>query len=416
MLRSLRTSSPALEERNQVLPWGIWDNSRASAAGVNVSAQTATQSLTVFGCVSLIADTIATLPTDVFRDNGNEHTEVPKPSWLDRPNDYSTFVDFCTQTLWSLLLDGNAYWVYGLNNSFGIQTPVVVLDPGKVDIDHERMTLERERTGRPSQVRYLVAGEPFNGHLLHIRGIMRPGQIKGLSPVEAARQSVGISLAAEEFAARFYSNNATLGGVIKTDADLTSEQAQKLQASWMSSHSGLANAHKPGVLDNGASWESTSLTWEQSQFLQSRNFQAAEIAGQMFLIDPEMLGIVVQGKRQTYANIEQQGIHLVQFSLLRWIVRLEAAFSQLLPNPQYLKFKVAGLERADLSTRYAAYRVANPDVAWLADQEIRDLEDLGPVPAALATQNKPAPPPKPVAPQPFPLAAPKAAESNGVHV
>jgi HK97 family phage portal protein len=364
MLASLRRTKPTAEQR-ALMPWGDWGGGSVSATGVNVTSDTATQLLTVYGCVALIADTIATLPIDVYQKVGGAPLEVPKPGWLVRPNADTTIIDFITQTLWSLLLDGNAYWAYGLSNAF-VTNEVVVVDPSTVAI---------ERDGR--RLVYKVNGVP-NARILHLRGIARPGQLKGLSPLEAARQSVGLGLAQQEFAARFFSNGASLSGFISTDADLSPEQAQQLQASWASAHSGLSNAHKPGVLDNGATWNTVTVSPQQAQFLESRNFTAAEIAGQLFLLDPTMLGIPLQSNSLTYANLEQRGIHLIQFSLLRWLIRLEEAFYRLLPRPHYVKFNVAALERADLKTRFEAYRIANPTAAWIGVDEIRQFEELGP--------------------------------------
>lgn len=379
MLDSLRQRAPEPETRAmQVKPWGDWGTGHSSDAGVNVTSSNATQLLTVYGCVSFIADTIATLPLDVYRKEGDRSIEVPKPAWMSEPNPYTSMMDFITQTMWSLLLDGNAYWVYGLDGSF-ITNYVTILDPSTVTVENDR-----------GQIKYRVNGEPAPSTLMHIRGIMRPGCLKGLSPLEAARQSIGLGLAAQKFGGKFFDNGASLSGFISTDADLTEDQARALQASWASAHSGLDNAHKPGVLDNGASWNAVTVTPEQAQFLQTRNHQSAEIAGMMFLLDPTMLGIQVSSNSLTYANLEQRGIHTVQFSLMRWISRLEWHWNKLLPRLQFSKINVSAIERADLKTRFEAYRIANPTAPWMATSEIRDLEDLGPAPEDLTS---PAPQP-----------------------
>jgi hypothetical protein len=104
----------------------------------------------------------------------------------------------------------------------------------------------------------------------------------------------------------------------------------------------------------------------------------------MFLIDPSMLGIAVAGSTLTYQNLEQRGHHLVRHSLLRWIIRVERGFSTLLPTGQSLKFNVNGLMRGDLTSRYNSYRIAGEintllGAPLLSVQEMRDLEDLGPM-------------------------------------
>src|SRR6185369_6215938 len=221
---------------------------------------------------------------------------------------------------------------------------------------------------------------------------------RGLSPIEAARQSISIGLEAQDFAARFYNNGAHLSGVITSPRDFTREQARDLLDKFGRDHSG-ANAHKPGLLDGGAEWQPLSVSPAEAQFLESRKYQAAEIAGQMFLLDPTMLGIEINSRNLTYANLEQRGIHFVTFTLLRWLVRLEEFLTDLLPAPQYMKFNVAGLMRADLKTRYEAHQIAlggpqGSGKAWLTIEEVRDIEDLGPVPPELENQDVP-----PVIPQ-----------------
>jgi len=381
-----------LEQRAmQVLPWGDWGTSgTTTASGVSVSQDNALQLLTVYGCVSLISDTIATLPRDVYRTVGKENQEVPvRPRWLEQPNARTDIIEFLTQSLSSLLLDGNAYWVYRVDLNFQ-PTELTVLDPTKVQIKANGDILE-----------YWVDGQRFTGRLLHIKGLTRPGCIKGLSPIESARQSIGLGLGAQEFAGSFYRNGTTLSGVITVPGDLTQDQAKQLKEGWARDNGGLSKAHMPGVITNGATWTQIAVTPEQAQFLETREYQAAEIAAQLFLLDPSMLGIAInRGQNLTYANLEQRGIHLVQFTLMRWIIRLERAFSFLLPKPQFFKFNVDALQRADMKTRYESYRIGlGPTQPFLVVNEPRSLEDLPPM-SGFDKFPEPVAPPVPPADQP----------------
>jgi hypothetical protein len=164
------------------------------------------------------------------------------------------------------------------------------------------------------------------------------------------------------------------------------------------------NRGLPGVLDGGATWKPTGITNEAAQFLATRNYTAAEIAGQMFLVDPSDLGIAVNGTSLTYGNLEQRNARRVQVTLLPWIVRIEQAISQLLRNPQHMKFNVDGLLRGDVAARWSSYKVASeintaaaavgqPPV--LLTSEMRRFEDLDPLtPEQIPTAPEPpAPPP-----------------------
>jgi HK97 family phage portal protein len=282
-----------------------------------------------------------------------------------------------TQVLSSLLLDGNAYLrkVYG---PAGL-TELVPMDPGKVSVSRAS-----------GQKRYVVAGKLLDpATLVHIKGAMFPGSDVGMSPVEAARQTIGKGLATEEFGARFFGQGANLGGVIEDPGEFDPTKARDTAKLWARLHSGNRKAHLPGVLQGGAQWKPTGVTNEQAQFLESQQFNASQIASHMFLIDPTEFGFSGdKGSTLTYANLEQRNARKVQVTFLPWIIRLEAAISGLLPQPRFVKFNVNGLLRGDTKTRYETYQIASSinvqsagigQPPLLTTQEMREFEDLEPL-------------------------------------
>jgi HK97 family phage portal protein len=325
--------------------------------------------LSVYGAVQLIADSISTLPLDVL--DGRD--PVDTPAWLDDPRPLDR-VDFVNGIVTSLLLEGNAFVAVGRNTRSAVAT-VDLLAPSRVDV---------ELVGATNTPQFHVDGQPFPGEILMIRGLMLPGQIRGISPIEFARQSIGLGLGAQEQAQRFYSQGAVVPGVIHSKSELSVEQMREIRDQWLASHGGSARSHLPVVLTGDTSWQSVTVTPEQAQFLESRQFSDAQIVGQLFLIDPSMLGIALSGTTLTYQNLEQRGAHLVRHSLLRWIVRVERGLSRLLPPSQHVKLNVNGLMRGDMNSRYASYRIAAElnallGAPLLSVQEMRDMEDLGPM-------------------------------------
>lgn len=385
-----RVRAPKAEQANTenrvLMPFGPWHTSPASAAGVYVSPDSATQLLAVYGCVSLISDTISTLPLDVYRDATDGQKDRVKsglPKWLKNPNPRTTFIEFINQTIVSLLLEGNAYWLYSLDGN-GMPAELYAVDPCQMDVRQESRALD-------APVVYRLNGEIYRGPIVHIKGITRPGALKGISPVENARQSIGLGIAGEEFAARFYGQGATLSGVIETPNDLTLDQARDMVRKFAGDHAGLRNSHRPGLIDNGASWKPLSVSPAEAQFLESRQYSTAEICSQLFLVSPSWFGVsMARGSNVTYQNLEQDGERFAQFTCARWIVRLERAISDLLPQPQYCKFNIDELKRADLAARQAYYTAAlDPVKGWMERAEVRNAEDLGRDP-------KPVAPPAPV--------------------
>jgi HK97 family phage portal protein len=355
------------EQRAQATTWGLWPGEMTQVVGgVSVTEQTSMQLLTVYGSVRLISDSIATLPLDVYRRTGDDaKVEVAKPKWLQQPTTNLDFTSWVSQVLSSLLLHGNAYVVV-LRNEVGAIVELIPLDPSKV-----RVTRDRGRLA------YMVNGQRVDAEMLHLKGLMLPGSDVGLSPVEYARQSIGLGLAAVKFGTGYFEGEGNMPGVIEMPGSAQSETLKAIADQWRRRRR-EGGRGLPGVLQEGAVWKPTGVTNEQAQFLATRKFTSAEIAGQMFMIDPTELGIGIEGSSLTYANLEQRNTRFVRVTLLPWIVRLEKALSDLLAQPRYVKFNLGALLRGDLQTRYAAYAVGI-GAGFLEPNEARDWEDLPPM-------------------------------------
>lgn len=375
MLARILRPAPAADEsaRAQATTWGDWPGESSGEqtwSGIRVDPNASLQLLTVYGCVRLIADSISTLPVDVFEVlPGAAPREVPAPGWLSAPTLDLTFTEWCTQVLSSLLLHGNAYLLV-LRSTGAVVVEAIPLDPTRVRVVRQRGRLV-----------YLIDGRPADGELMHIKGLMMPGSDVGLSPVEYARQSIGLGLAATEYGAKFFDGEGNMPGVIEIPKVAQPEQMRKLAEAWRRRRSRANGRGLPGVLDDGAQWKPTGVTNEQAQFLATRKFTAAEIAGQMFLIDPSDLGIPVEGSNLTYGNLEQRNLRRVQVTYLPWLVRIETAITSLLGGVQRMRFNVDGLLRADTLTRYQAH-VLGITNGFLTEDEARALENLPPLDAA----------------------------------
>lgn len=364
------------------VPWDVWpgDNYGPTWSGSPVNSQNSLQLLTVYGCVRLIVDAISTLPLDVFRKrpDGTRET-MPTPSWLAQPMLGMSRIAWLSQVLTSLLLDGNAF-IYVKRGQSGI-VELEVLEPAAVQVVREQNV----------PVLYVYGHRP-TWEVVHIPALIRPGMDVGVSPVEEARQTIGMGMAAQEYGARFFGQGASLSGVIETPGELAAGKAEEMAKLWAKKHSGMRKSHLPGVLEGGATWKPTGVTNEQAQFLQTRGYTAAEIAGQMFLVDPSDLGIPVNGTSLTYANLEQRNARRLQVTFMPWIVRLEEALSRLLPQPRYVKFNVNGLLRGDLKTQFETWAIGI-DKKFMVPNEPRDLMDWAPLPGGDETVEADVPAP-----------------------
>jgi HK97 family phage portal protein len=349
--------------------WGAGDDfDLGSQAGPLINSETAFHINPVFSAISLISDTISTLPLDAYVREGSERRALrPRPAWVLKPDVDTTREAFYGSIIVSLLLDGNAFIrVFKQNNQI---VNLVVLNPHHVEI-------RRNGLGR---LMFELQGEKqplSNDDIIFIPDVVRPGSIRGVSRVEALKDNFGLAKALETYAARFFGHGATTSGIIEYPHDLTFEQSQALAASFDAKHKGLRKSHKTGVLSGGATYRPTSVTNDQAQFLDSRRMAVEDVA-RAFNVPPHLLGL---SGTNSYASVEQNNLAWVTHGLRPIISKIETGLSPLLAlsaNGQnaFLRFNIDGLLRADINTRMTAYSVGL-QAGFLTINDVRRLEDL----------------------------------------
>lgn len=356
-------------------PRSVWDQEverplRAEATGIDITPERARTLAAVWSCQSLIADGVASLPLDVYRRAGGRRRQVDPPSWLKTPNpfDISSYAFFHKVMISLIGQDGNAF-ILTQRDSGGRIVSVWAVDPREVTVDEDSPTPIYNYRGQ-----FLGPEE-----MLHIPAFTVPGYRRGISVIDYARGAIGLGLAAEEFGGRFFTQGTTMAGVVEHPGNPKPAEVAILGRMLKKTHAGLRNSHAVGILTGGATWKSISITPEQAQFLETRRFQNIQIA-QLYRVPPHLIDPSVQSSWGT--GIEEQNKFFVDFTLVPWLTRLEQSFSKLLPNGQYLKFKVDARLRARTIERFQAYVAAVTNGIMSLD-EVRALEDLEPIPGGL---------------------------------
>ena len=354
--------------------WGAGDdfNTLNSLSATKVDSATAFQVNAIYSAISLISDTISTLPVDSYiRRDGNRFAFRPRPVWLSRPDIDTTKEAFWGSIIVSLLLDGNAF-IRVYSGERGQVVNLVVLDPKAVNI-------RRNGVGR---VMFEVEGESEllgSDQIIFIPNIVRPGHIRGVAPVEALKTNWGLAIALENYAATFFGSGTQTSGVIEFPGNLTGDQAKMLQEGFDARHRGWGRAHRTAIISGGAKYVPTSVENDKAQFLDSRRLAVEDVA-RAFNIPPNLLG--VQGSF-TYSSVEANNIAFVTHTLRPIIQKLETAFTPLLSREPggetaFIKFNLDGLLRADINTRMSAYSVGLQS-GFLTINDVRRLEDLTPI-------------------------------------
>lgn len=334
-------------------------------AGEDVGEGRALRLSSVWACVRLLTETLSTLPVDAY--DSSTGLEVAKPSLLRAPAAGLSLHDWLSQVMVSLLLRGNAYGLVVARNA-GSASQVELLNP-----DHMVVSV-----GIDGRIEYRYRGAVLSrSEVWHVRGLSLPGQVCGLSPVEYARQSIGLGLAAERYGAKWFDDYGQPSGVLTSAAHLNANQAELLQKHWQIARS----SSKVAVVTGDITFTPISIAPDESQFIESRRLSVAEIA-RIYGIPPEMIGGEAGGSL-TYANVEQRGLDFLTYSLGPWIARLEGAITLLLGDRYFCKLNTGALVRTDLKSRYDSYAVALSS-GFLTVDEVRALEDRPPLPGGLA--------------------------------
>ena len=355
------------------------DTGQKSNSGIEVDQESALGISTVYACVKVISETIASLPLNLMKELTNGDSEKAKQHPLysilkDVPNSEMTSFTFREMLMTNLLLWGNAYALIKRNKN----GQIVELYPLK----SKNMVVERDSITNAIKYTYTnnrgLTKTYSPKQIFHIPAFSFDG-IVGVSPITYAREAMGLALATEEFGARFFGNGARPGGVLEHPGVL--KDPEKLRDSWNKVYQGTANSHKIAVLEEGMKYHEIGMSPEDSQFLQTRTFQIAEIC-RIFRVPPHMVGDL---SRSTFSNIEHQSIDFVVHTIRPWLVRWEQAISRSLLNEEertiyYANFKVEGLMRGDFATRMNGYAIARQN-GWMSANEIRALENMNKIPA-----------------------------------
>ena len=163
---------------------------------------------------------------------------------------------------------------------------------------------------------------------------------------------------------------------MKVPGDLDDDQARQLAQQWMMSHQGVGSSHLPAVLSGGVDWVPLTVTPQDAQFLQGRQFSESQIFS-IYRIPPHLVGLVDKTPQAT--SIEEIERGFVTNTLMGWLRRHEIAISALLPIGQEVRFDLSERLRPNIMTRAQVYQVYR-NIGVMSPNEIRENEDMADLP------------------------------------
>lgn len=337
-----RSSSPLLSISNpavaEYLGYGL-----ISYSGVSVNEVTAVTLSAVWRACNVVAGGLASMTLRSVRENRETGVIDVVSSFLDEvagPESYTNF-ETVEMIVWHLLLHGDAFLMHRYNAA-GALVGVTPIHPLSVGVYWDNML--------PGGKRFEVSLE--DGAQLSLDAdtmtqVMGPtlDGLRGISAITAGRNSLGTALSGDRSAARIFKNGALISGMVTpaNGAELTAEDAAAIKRDINAKMLGQDNAGDIPVINRNLDFKPWTMTAQDAQFLESRQFSVEEIA-RWFGVPPHLL---MQTEKQTSwgTGIEEQNRGLRLFTYLPWAERIESRLSRLLPRTQKAEFDFSRLER-----------------------------------------------------------------------
>ncbi len=351
--RERRDSSTANPAGLFSAAWDVLSNTHGTVSGEPISETIASQHLSVYACIRTIAEDVGSMTVRLFKRQPKGRQEaLDNPLWrvfAVEPNDEMSASTVWEQVAGCMAISGNAYLEI-LRNKFNDPVGLYPLDPRQTEpvrMPNGDLAFRTRVGTKDGQYRYIAAKDMLHFPLWSWDGL------KGLSPVAACRNDIGLAIAATKFGARFFGNSSKPGGILTPKGDVSDEDLHNMRLFWEKANS-AENAGRVSVLPLEWTYTQLSLSPEESQFLATREFSRTDIAA-MFRVPPGKIGDLT---KQSKASAEQENLSYVTDCLRPYLVRIEREVQRkMLSNDLFVEFDVSERLRGDFATTMQGFAV-----------------------------------------------------------
>lgn len=314
----------------------------------------------IFRAVSLIANTTGRLAMETFR-NGAKMDDVPQ--LVRRPDPFRTAREFYRDTAYHLASRGESWWWVGARDIDGSALSLIVVPPWEVQVEPN----DRDRL-RPV-IRWLGKEIPLRD-MVHLTFLPDSTGYRGVGPLQLCGAAISVAVEAQEWAANFYASGGHPSGVLHSDADLTSSEADALKEKWTATPPNM-----PQVTSGDLTYTEMKAEVASGQMLEARNYQNGD-ACRLFGIPGALMEFAQSGTSLTYQNVSDVWRQFQEGSLTPgYLEPIEQSMSDLLPRSTVGRFNLEALLRADIKTRFQVY-ASGITSRVLTSEEARQKEGL----------------------------------------
>ncbi|PWR24812.1 phage portal protein [Zavarzinia aquatilis] len=349
-------------------------------SGAVVSPEASLRNMAVWRCVDLISGSIGMLPLylrerDASGGIANAEHHALYRVLMSRPNGYQTPLVFKAHMQMRALVNGNAYAL--IVRSRGRVIALNPIDPNRVRVRLQNDWSVIYDVTRPDGT---LVSLP-SSDILHLRGLSWDG-VLGISRTAVAREAIGLAMQAEAGTARLYKNGVMVGGFLQHPGKLGDDAFANLDASLKSKYSGVENAGKWIILEEGMKAEVAQSSARDNQQIETRKFQIEEVARAFGVPRP----LLMMDETSWGSGIEQLGILFVRYSLAPWFRAWEEAIAltcltEAEIGRYYADFDEKEMLRGSLTDQanfYAKALGAGGSQPWMQANEVREDVGLGP--------------------------------------
>ena len=338
----------------------VWPTRSETVVGEN-SALTLTA---VYRSIQIIATPISKMPMQTFRYATGLEVPVENPVLVNKPNFLDSKRDFLFQTVASLALDGNAFWLksYGSN---GQVNNLTLIPAGSVTV-----RLDKGVKYYDYQVNQDTPLATTTSDIQHLKLFSRAGYLRGLGPIDACSKDIASALDLRNFAANWFGQAGIPTGILKTDKPIGAEDANEITERWHAKQS----ERKVAVLGQGFEWQTVQLNPRDAMFTDVQNQQVQAIA-RLFGIPARLLLTGVDGTSDTYSNLQDENQVFYRHTLMAYCDAISDALSECLPRGTRTEFNFEGLFRADQANRFTMWQTAI-NAGFMTAEEVRVKEGL----------------------------------------
>lgn len=337
----------------------------------------------LISAVKIIGEDVGSLPLFTFEQTGQtQRTAREHPLYArlhDSPNPDMTAIHFRGAMTAQALLHGVSY--AKIDRARGEPDRILALWPIEAN-EMRKDVYQQNRTayiytprGGPQQT--LTRRDIFTLNAFGLTGH------DGCGILEYGRNAIGLGLAQEEYANRFFSQDQTPNIVLKHPGKLGAEGVKGVKKAWKGEHEDGSPKtpadwwHEPRVLQEGMELEQLHPDNQRSQLIEQRAFQLLEVC-RLTRLAPHKLAEL---GRATWGNLSAQNTQHYNECLRPWLVRWEQSLKLWCfgaESPFYAEHEIGGMLRGDFQTQTEGFRTLLAAGVYSVN-EVRGYLNLNPI-------------------------------------